>query len=35
MKESTEKAIEKVFKVGAAFAEVSSPIWSLEGVDTH
>ena len=26
MKESTEKALEKVFKVGAAFAEVSSPI---------
>jgi len=24
MKESTEKALEKVFKVGAAFSEVSS-----------
>jgi len=34
MKESTEKAMEKVFKVGAAFAEVSSPIWNLQGVDT-
>jgi len=34
MKESTEKAMEKVFKVGAAFAEVSSPIWNLLCVDT-
>jgi len=34
MKESTEKVVEKVFKFGAAFAEVSSPIWNLQGVDT-
>jgi len=34
MKESTEKTLEKVFKVGAAFAEVSSPISNLQGVDT-
>ena len=34
MKESTEKVLEKVFKFGAAFAEVSSPIWDLQGVDT-
>jgi len=33
MKESTEKALEKVFKFGAAFAEVSSPIWDLQGVN--
>jgi len=33
MKESTEKALEKVFKFGAAFAEVSAPIWDLQGVD--
>jgi len=34
MKESVEKNLEKVFKFGAAFAEVSSPIWNLQGVDT-
>jgi len=34
MKESTEKAMEKVIKLGAAFGEVSSPIWNLQGVDT-
>jgi len=34
MKESTEKAMEKVFKFGAAFAEVKSPIWKLQSVDT-
>jgi len=34
MKESTEKVLEKVFKFRAAFAEVSSPIWNLQGVDT-
>jgi len=33
MKESTEKALEKVFRVGAAFAEVSYPVWTLQGVD--
>jgi len=34
MKESTEKTLETVFKFGAAFAEVSSPIWNLQGLDT-
>jgi len=34
MKEPTEKALEKAFKFGAAFAEVSSPIWNLQDVDT-
>jgi len=34
MKESTEKAMEKVIKFGAAFGEVSSPIRNLRGVDT-
>jgi len=34
MKESTEKVLEKAFKIGAAFAEVSSPIWNLQGIDT-
>jgi len=34
MKESTEKGLEKVIKFGAAFGEVSSPIWNLQGVDT-
>jgi len=34
MKEPTEKALEKVLKFGVAFAEVSSPIWNLQGVDT-
>jgi len=33
MKESTEKALEKAFKVGAAFAEVSYPVWNPQGVD--
>jgi len=34
MKESTEKVLEKAIKFGAAFGEVSSPIWNLQGVDT-
>jgi len=34
MKESTEKAMEKVIKFGAAFGEVRSPIWDLQGVNT-
>jgi len=34
MKKSTEKTLEKVIKFGAAFGEVSSPIWNLQGVDT-
>jgi len=34
MKESTEKALEKVIKFGAAFGEVSPPIWNFQGVDT-
>jgi len=33
MRESTEKTMEKVFKIGAAFAEVSSSIWNIQGVD--
>jgi len=31
---STEKGMEKVIKFGAAFGEVSSPVWNLQGVDT-
>jgi len=34
MRESTEKAVEKAFQIGAVFAEVSSPIWNRQGVDT-
>jgi len=34
MNESTEKALEKAFKFGVVFAEVSSPIWNLQGIDT-
>jgi len=34
MKESTEKALEKVIKFGAAFGEVSSLTWNVQGVDT-
>jgi len=34
MKGSTEKGMEKVIKFGAAFEEVSSPIWNLQGIDT-
>jgi len=30
MKESVEKTLEKVIKFGAAFGEVSSPIWDLQ-----
>jgi len=26
--------LEKVFRFGAAFAEVSSPRWNLQGADT-
>ena len=33
MKESTEETMEKVLKFGAAFAEVSSSIRNLQGVD--
>jgi hypothetical protein len=34
MKESTEQALEKVIKFGAAFAEVSSPPSNQQDVDT-
>jgi len=34
MKESTEKALEKVVKVGAAFSEVSSQLSYMETIKT-
>jgi len=34
MKRSTEKGMEKAIKLGVALGEVSSPIWTVQGVDT-
>ena len=35
MGESTERALEKVIKYGAAFSEVSPPIQNRHGIDTY
>ena len=35
MGESTERGLEKVIKYGAAFSEVSAPIWNRYGINTY